>query len=167
MPHPLILALFATPEAAAEGARAVHDLGVDNQSLSIVARSHDEEGALSRDIGGTPGVDIEDSRVAARLGEIGGRILAAIAVVLPGIGPIVAGGPLAAEFGEAAGHAAGGVANMLGQAGVEADRARAIETRIEQGAILLGVHIRDVDAVAVRRALEASGASDIEEARGA
>jgi len=165
MSHPLMLALFATPEGAAAGARAVHALGVDSQSLSIVARSHEEEDELSHDLDGTPGVDIEDSRVAARLGEIGGRILGAIAIVMPGIGPIVAGGPLSAELGEAAGHAAGGLASILGRAGVQAARAEQLEARIEEGAILLGVHVQDVDVAAVRRALHASGASELEEAR--
>lgn len=165
MSHPLLLALFATSEAAAEGARAVHALGVEDPDLSIVARSHQEEGELSRAMGGTPGVDIEDSRIAARLGEIGGRILAAIAVVMPGIGPIVAGGPLSAELGEVAGHAAGSIATVLQRAGLEAERADALQTQVEQGALLLGVHVRTADVDALRRALETSGASDVEVAR--
>jgi hypothetical protein len=163
MPHPLVLALFDTPETAAAGARAAHERGVARQDLSIVARSHTEEGRLSESMDGTPGVDIEDSRTAARLGELGGQILAAIALVMPGIGPIVAGGPLSAELGEVAGHAAGGVAAVLERAGVDAERAGQLQTRIERGAVLLGVHVRDEGGVdQVRRALETSGAAEIE-----
>lgn len=163
MPHALVLALFETPDTAAAGARAVHATGVERQDLSIVARSHDEEGQLSATLDGTPGADIEDSRMAARLGELGGWILAAIAIVMPGIGPIVAAGPLSAEFGEAVGHAAGGVSVVLERAGVEPERASQFQARIENGAVLLGVHVHDPNAVdVVRRALEARGATEIE-----
>ena len=66
---------------------------------------------------------------AARLGELGGQVLAAIAVVMPGIGPIVAAGPLSAGLGEAAGHVAGGLASALKNAGVPAERADHIVRR--------------------------------------
>lgn len=161
MPHPLILALFDSPEAALPAARAVRDLGVDRGLLSIVARTHQEEGALAERLEATPGVEIEDSRIAARLGELGGQLLAAIAVVMPGIGPIVAAGPLSAELGEAVGHVAGGVAWVLSKAGLPEAQAARWQGRIEQGAVLLGVHVTGGDVSAVRAALERSGAGEI------
>jgi hypothetical protein len=98
-------------------ARAVRALGVPRERLSIVARTHAEEGNLADATGASPGTEIEDSAIAARAGELGGYLIAAVAMVLPGIGPIVAGGPLAADLGEAAGHLAGGVAKALEHAG--------------------------------------------------
>ena len=100
------------------GAARAPALRATADQISIISRNHDEETALAADVGGTPGVEIEDSRTAARFGELSGYILAAMALVLPGIGPIVAAGPLAAGLGEAAGHAAGGVASALSGAGV-------------------------------------------------
>ena len=97
MSHPLVLALFATPAGAAAAARALHERGVDRDHISVISRSHDEEGALAEQMDASPGVDIEDSRSAARLGELSGQVLAAIAVVMPGIGPIVAAGPREVE----------------------------------------------------------------------
>src|SRR3990167_6772367 len=93
MPHPLVVAIFPTPAGAAAGARAVHAVGVARTEISVVTRNHDEEGALAHQMDATPGADIEDSRPAARLGELSGQVLAAIALVLPGIGTIVAAGP--------------------------------------------------------------------------
>jgi hypothetical protein len=165
MPHPLVLALYDDVEAAARGARAVHALDVDREHLSVVARSHDEEGQLADAFGATPGADIEDSRAASRLGELSAHVLAAIAVVLPGIGPIVAAGPLAAGMGEAAGHVAGGIGSILSDAGIERARAESWERRIESGALLLGAHVIDGDPYAVRDALAASGAKDVEVAK--
>jgi hypothetical protein len=149
--------MFSTSSEAAAAARALHATGVAGDRISVVARNHDEEGALAEQFGATPGAEVEDSRPAARLGELGAHVLAAIAIVMPGIGPIVAAGPLAAGLGEAAGHVAGGVSAALRGAGVEPERAEAIEQEVSGGAILLGVHARPGDVTAMRRALESAG----------
>ena len=114
MTHPLVVALFTDLSQAALAARELHAAGVDPNQLSVISRNHDEESDYAAQIGGTPGAEIEDSRAAARFGELSGYLLAAIALVLPGIGPIVAAGPLAAGLGEAAGHVAGGIATLAG-----------------------------------------------------
>lgn len=161
MSHPLVLALFASVDEAAGGARAARALGVAPEQISVVARSHEEEGAIAERIGATPGADIEDSRLAARLGELGGHVLAAIAVVLPGIGPIVASGPLAAGLGEAAGHVAGDLSTILSGVGVASDRAERFERAVESGAVLIGAHVRGENAAAVCQALEQNGGADV------
>ena len=165
MPHPLVIATFKTPVAAASAARELHAIGVPRDRISVVARSHDEEGALAEQMDATPGADIEDSRPAARLGELSGQVLAAIALVMPGIGPIVAAGPLSAGLGEAAGHVAGGIASVLSGAGLSEERALRLQRAVESGAVLLGVHAEEGEASAVRKVLEGAGAGDIEVAR--
>ena len=140
MPHPLVLALFSDPSAAAAVGRELRGLGIPREQISIVARSHDDEGALAQQSGGSPGSEIEDSRAAGRLGELSAHLLAAIALVMPGIGPIVADGPLAAGLGEAAGHLAGGIRRTLEQAGLDHARAEEWSERIHRGDVLLGVH---------------------------
>jgi len=164
MSHPLVLALYATPDGAAAGARAVHALGVGRDEISVVARNHDEAGTLAEQMDASPGADIEDSRPASRLGELGGQVLAAIALVLPGIGPIVAAGPLSADLGEAAGHAAGGVSSVLAGAGLPQSRADALQREVERGGILLGVHVTAGDPAAVVSALAEAGAANVETA---
>jgi hypothetical protein len=148
--HPLVLALFDDPAAAAAAARDLRSLGITRERVSIVARSHDEEGALADAAGASPGSEIEDSAAASRLGELSGHLLAAIALVLPGIGSIVADGPLAARLGEAAGHVAGGIARALRQAGLERDEADRWQQRIEGGAILVGAHVDEATVPAVQ-----------------
>jgi hypothetical protein len=164
MSHPLVVALFADPAAAASAARELHAAGVTREQISIISRNHDEESGFAADVGGTPGTEIEDSRTAARLGELSGYLLAAIALVLPGIGSIVAAGPLAAGLGEAAGHVAGGVASALSGAGLAPDRAEAMQSAVEEGAILFAVHTVDRRVDAIRSLLKAAGATDVETA---
>ena len=147
---------------AAEAAGALHALGIGRESISVVAHTHADARILADRMDATPGVDLEDSRPAARLGELGGRVLAAIALVMPGIGPIVAGGPLAAELGEAAGHVAGSLASVLKSAGLPNERAEALQREVAQGAVLLGVHVEPQDVDRVRQSLSAAGPTQLE-----
>ena len=164
MPHPLVLGLYSTPSAAAAGARALHALGVARDQISVVSRNHDEAGALAEQMDASPGADIEDSRPAARLGELGGQVLAAIALVMPGIGPIVAAGPLSADLGEAVGHAAGGLASVLASAGVPQARADALQREVERGSVLVAVHVTSGHTPAIVEALTATGAVNVDTA---
>jgi hypothetical protein len=164
VPHPLVLGLYSTPSAAAAGARALHALGVARDQISVVSRNHDEEGALAEQMDASPGADIEDSRPAARLGELGGQVLAAIALVMPGIGPIVAAGPLSADLGEAVGHAAGGLASVLASAGVPQARADALQREVERGSVLVAIHVTSGHTPAIVEALTATGAVNVDTA---
>jgi hypothetical protein len=160
MSHLLVLGVFETLAHAAHAARAAHALGVTAERLSVVARNHQEEGELARRLDGTPGVEIEDSRRAAILGELGAYLLAAVAVGVPGLGAVFTAGPLSAEFGEAAGHAGGGgLAAVLGRSGVEPATAHDWETRVRAGAILLAVHSVAGTADAVLAAFDEAGAT--------
>jgi hypothetical protein len=162
MAHPLVVALFPSVAAAAAATRALHEAGITREQISIVARNHDEQGVLADQMDATPGTDIEDSRLAGRLGELSGQVLAAIALVLPGIGPIVTAGPLSAGLGEAAGHVAGGVASALTSAGIPAERSAALQRAVEGGAVLIGVHATAATAATVRGALERGGATSVD-----
>jgi hypothetical protein len=160
--HPLALALFSTASMAAEAATALHALGIGKEHISVVAQSEAEARLLAEGMGATLGVDLEDSRPAAVLGELSGQVIAAIALVMPGIGPIVAAGPLAAELGAAAGHAAGSLVSVLESAGLPQERAETLQREITQGAVLLGVHIAPSDVDRVRDSLFAAGATQLE-----
>jgi hypothetical protein len=154
MSHPLLMALFRNSGAAAEAARDVHAMGIAREDLSVVAADHKIEGRIADEIGGSPGSEIEDSPAASRLGELGGYILAAIAIGLPGTGGVVAAGPLAAEMGEVAGHAAGDLKATLVKAGLSEEDAERWQTQIESGAVLLGVHARAVNGSDIESALQ-------------
>ena len=148
------MALFQDVSAAAGAARELHQLGLGAADLSIVARDHAAEEQIAQQIDGSPGSEIGDSPMAARLGELSGYVLAAIAIGLPGTGAVVAAGPLAAELGEVAGHLAGDLKAALVRAGVPEAEAGRWRAQIESGEmILLGAHARGVDSRRVEAAL--------------
>lgn len=162
MSHPLVLARFEEVARAREAATRLHTMGIDAARLSVVAQSHEREGELADWLGATPGADIEDSRLAARLGEVSAQVVAAVATILPGVGPIVGAGPLAAEFGEAAGHAAaGGLAALLGRAGLPDGAIGEWQAAIERGAVIIGAHLESEDPAHVESELTAAGATAV------
>lgn len=157
-----MLGLFEAAGQAADAAAALHALGIRREHLSVVAHTHDDAQALADRLDATAGVDLEDSRPAARVGEQFGRVLATVALAMPGIGPIVAAGPLSAELGEMAGHVVGSLASVLTSAGLPHDRADALQHEVARGAVLLGVHVAAPDVDQARDALAAAGAKTIE-----
>jgi hypothetical protein len=161
MSHPLVLALFVDAGAAAAAGRELRGLGIPREEISIVARTHDDEGALAQESGGSPGSEIEDSRSAGRLGELSAHLLAAIALVMPGIGPIVADGPLAAGLGEAAGHLGGGLKRTLEQAGLDHSEAQHWADRIQRGDVLVGVHVDATTIDTVRGVMRRNGGTHV------
>ena len=99
-------------------------------------------------------------------GVIGGTIglLAGIgALAIPGVGPLIAAGPLmAALSGAAAGAAVGGVTGALIGMGIPEIEAKSYEGKIRGGNILLAIHVDDADErKRAEEILERGGARDI------
>jgi hypothetical protein len=161
MAHPLVFGVFGETGSAAAAVQAARQLGLSPAHLSVVLRNHDEEVAFSREYGGSPGAELEDSRTASRLAEFGASVAAALALVLPGIGPIVAGGPLGTELGDLAGHAAGDLRDVLKRTGIDEARADAWQEQVAKGGVLVGAHATPEQAPAVLQAFKAAGADDI------
>jgi hypothetical protein len=84
-----------------------------------------------------------------------------VALVMPGIGPIVADGPLAAGLAEAAGHVAGGIARTLERVGLSRAEADEWESRIKRGALLVGAHITAEIVTDARNVLKRNGAARV------
>lgn len=85
------------------------------------------------------------------------------ALAIPGVGPLIAAGPLlAALSGAAAGGAVGGVAGGLIGMGIPELEAKRYENRIAEGNILISVHAVDGDQVdRAKEIFKDAGAEDI------
>ncbi len=99
-------------------------------------------------------------------GIIGGALglMAGIgALAIPGVGPLIAAGPImAALSGVAVGAAVGGLAGALVGMGIPEYVAKRYAGKIEQGNILVSVHTDDSNSVRVaKQVLETAGAQDI------
>ncbi len=85
------------------------------------------------------------------------------ALAIPGVGPLIAAGPLMATLsGAAAGAAVGGIAGGLIGLGVPEYEAKSYEGKIKSGNILIAVHIDDGEAEKrTKQIFEANSAHDI------
>jgi len=94
---------------------------------------------------------------------IGGLIAAGAALLIPGFGPVVAGGILATVLGGAAvGAAAGGILGALAGMGVPEEEARYYEDEFHEGRVLVIVKSEGRYREA-REILRDAGAYDIED----
>ena len=99
-------------------------------------------------------------------GVVGGALgwLAGIgALAIPGVGPLIAAGPIMAALGGAAvGAAVGGLTGALVGMGIPEDEAKRYEGKVKDGNILISVHTEDSDERARAKAIfERAGAEDI------
>lgn len=99
-------------------------------------------------------------------GAIGGTlgVLAGIgALAIPGVGPLIAAGPLmAALSGAAAGAAVGGLTGALVGLGIPELEAKQYEGKILDGNILMSVHSEDSEQRdRAKEILKSGGASDV------
>lgn len=99
-------------------------------------------------------------------GVIGGTLglLAGIgALAIPGVGPLIAAGPLMATLsGAAAGATVGGITGGLIGLGVPEFEAKSYEGKIRNGNILIAVHTDDGDTEKrAKQIFESNGAHDI------
>lgn len=167
-----VYGLFTNVSDAERALSALKDHGATSDEVSVVHK-HDGSGvpALENEadhaISGTSAGDVvagamKGGAVGITLGVLG----AAIALTIPGIGPILAAGPLAAAFGAtlisgAAGAATGGVVGYMVDQGIPEDAAHHYHNALDRGDILVAVrssHLAVGDAMML---LEKYGATQI------
>ena len=145
--------------------RALHELkkkGFGDEKVSIVAKG-DRGQAAGRGEGGmtmSRGEGMPTETVSG--GAIGGTagVLAGLgALAIPGIGPIVAIGPIAAGL---TGAVAGGLVGSLVDLGIPEDRSKFYEGKVKEGNVLAVTKANDDQVNEVKDIYSKFGASDIE-----
>ena len=100
------------------------------------------------------------------LGGVLGWLVGAGTLAIPGLGPLIAAGPIVAALSSAAvGASAGGVIGALVGMGIPEYEARRYEGKIREGHILLSVHLDSSEETArAKDIFRRSGATDISDA---
>ena len=103
-----------------------------------------------------------NAAVGAGLGSVVGLLAGLAGLAIPGIGPFVAAGPLAALLsGLTTGGVAGGVIGALSSMGLPEEHARAYAAAIEQGHTLVSVQTDPLSRDHVERVLTANGGEQV------
>ena len=118
----LVSAVFDTHMEAERAVSDLHAAGVENSAISLIAQ-HDGKNVTTD---GSGAEAVQDVVGKTALGAGLGTLLGVAALAIPGVGPLVAAGtiaavavPGAALTGAAIGAAAGGVAGLLTDHGVD------------------------------------------------
>lgn len=152
-----IVGLFDSMRDARAALEALKDAGFNDRNMSLVAS--DARGEYSTDGGDTGATAAGAAGGAtggAMLGGLTGLLVGLAPLVIPGIGPVIAGGTLAGILGTTAagaglGAAAGGLVGALTNAGVPEEDANIYAEGIRRGGALLSVEAdseADADRVA-------------------
>jgi len=154
-----IVALYDNLDDAQQVVRALRDAGIPSADISLMALDAAGEYGQSLAKGTTKvkdsnadGVD-KGAGIGAIVGGLGGLLVGLGALAIPGIGPVLAAGPLAtavaalvgAGVGAAAGGAVGGIIGGLVDMGIPEEQAHYYAEGVRRGGTLVTVRTNDAD----------------------
>lgn len=162
-----ITALFDTHEEADRAVRTLRQNGVTDDAMSIIGRHEDSDSIVT----GEPGDSDVVSNTHVARGAMGGGALGAglafATVLIPGIGPFIAGGILATTLtaGVAIGASIGGIGEALRSHGMNEAEAKYYEDKMAEGSVMIGIDLAatNVSEEAVNTILLSTGGHPTDE----
>lgn len=163
-----VIGLFDDRRMAENVVRDLTDAGFARDDISLVARDEQAESAQrSNDDSSheSKGAHIaKDAVGGAVIGGLGGLVVGLAALALPGVGAVVAAGPIAAALtGAGIGAVAGGLVGALTDVGVPEEHAHSYAEGVRRGGTLVMVKAPDNRAEEAADILDRHGAADVEE----
>lgn len=157
-------------DSVAEAHRAVDELtrlGLQRDDISVVAPKRDANDATTGDSGDDKTHAAEGAGIGATTGAIAGGaagILASLGLLaIPGIGPLLAAGPIVAALtGAGIGAAAGGIIGALVGLGIPEEHAEQYEEGVRRGGTIVTARADDAQADQAAAILERHGAVNME-----
>jgi len=139
-----VVAVFEDRDDAQDAINALRDAGFRADDISILARDRDTAGQLADDTGTEMATGAATGALAGGLlGGVAGWLVGIGALAIPGVGPIIAAGPLAAALGGAAiGAAGGGIVGALTGMGIPEDEAKYYDEEFRRGGIVITAQAR-------------------------
>lgn len=159
-----VYGIYRTRMMVERAVEELKDAGFRNEDISVLfpEGGGTKEFAVEKETKAPEGA-AAGAGAGAAVGGALGWLMGIGLLVIPGLGPFVAAGPImAALAGAGAGGLAGGIAGALIGMGIPEYEAKRYEGRIKEGGILLSVHADDRDwKNKGKDILKRSGAEDI------
>lgn len=167
-----VLGVFPSTEAADKAIADLEQMGFSSGDISVIMRQ--EEGGAPRS--GRRAAVARDTGAGATtggaIGGVAGLIIGIAAITVPGLGALVAAGPLAVALGlvqigattlagAITGAAAGGIIGALIGLGVPEEKAKAYEEAVRKGQVLLAVTTQVEKEPKVNEIFDKHGAAEI------
>jgi hypothetical protein len=146
---------------------ALQEEGFSRDEISFIANKNASESwggsNATTDKGDTASDIAADAGIGAALGGAGGLLLSFAGLAIPGIGPVLAAGPILAALGGAGiGAAAGGLIGGLTESGISHEHAQHYAESVRRGDILITVRAEEARADRAAEILDDNGEVDID-----
>lgn len=161
-----VIGVFSSQEQAERAVKELRNKGFDNE-ISIMAKGEEKEEEKEEEtrtdrnsvMYGGAGAMSTGATTGGVLGGIAGLAIGAGALAIPGLGPVIAAGPIA---GLLSGAATGGIAGGLVDWGIPEERGRYYEEKVKEGRIVATVRTSEDKIDSAAETLRTGGATDVE-----
>lgn len=155
-----VLATFSDRNTAERAVGELRSEGFEKE-ISVVSKDDKKADYVKQGRAPMTGGDpvSNGATTGGAVGGVLGLAAAAGALAIPGVGPILAAGPIAAAL---TGVAGGGLAGALVDFGIPKERGKYYENQVKQGKILVHIKCDDNKAIKAEDVLRRLGANDVE-----
>ncbi|MBC8016676.1 MAG: hypothetical protein H7X79_13195 [Sporomusaceae bacterium] len=152
-----IIGVFKSRPNAEQAVNSLRQQGFTNEEINIISKNQQQK--QNQQQGTTFDDNIADGTLTgSTLGGIGGLLLGAGALLIPGVGPILAVGPITGAIG---GAIAGGIAGGLIDWGIPAEESQRYQQEVVQGSILAIIRTDSAKVNSVAQILRQNGANEV------
>lgn len=138
--------------------------GYSSNDISVIAHDRDSAYAPYVDVNTAETTDdvSAGAGIGAAVGGLGGLLVGLSAFAIPGVGPVIAAGPLlAAIAGAGVGAVTGGIVGALVDMGIPDEEAHIYSEGLRRGHVLVIAQVPDSSVNAVTEMMERPGLVDI------
>ncbi|RQD75397.1 MAG: DUF1269 domain-containing protein [Candidatus Syntrophonatronum acetioxidans] len=155
----IVIGIMSENSQAEKAVEAMRKKGFGDNEISIVAKEQEQGGQAGEDLSFADQNLSDGTATGGAIGGVAGLLMGAGALLIPGVGPIIAAGPLA---GALTGVITGGIAGGLIDFGIPEERGRHYEERVKEGNILVAVKTKEDKVDSAASILRQYGAEDVE-----
>lgn len=159
-----VIGTYSNVETAIEVVNDLVNAGFQRNTISVIANDPDQRYAsyVDQDSGSMDDT-AKGAGIGAAIGGLGGLLVGLGALAIPGIGPVIAAGPLAAALaGAGVGAVTGGIIGALIDLGIPEESAHVYAESVRRGNALVAAQVPDNRVDEASRIMQRTGLIDIE-----
>jgi len=158
-----VIGTYSQFETAIDVVNDLVNAGFHRNSISLVADDPDKKYASYVDHDTAGDGAAAGAGIGAAIGGLGGLLLGLGALAIPGVGPVIAAGPIVAALtGAGVGAVTGGIIGALTDMGVPEESAHIYAESVHRGNVLVVAQVEDNRVDEATRLMQRSGLIDID-----